>query len=73
MIITGDLNVAHTDADLTHPSYFKVNAAMMMMVMMMRMIMMMLRSCVATVVVLVAVVTVEDLPIFVLLLMPGFR
>ncbi|CAM9828132.1 unnamed protein product, partial [Hapterophycus canaliculatus] len=23
LVITGDLNVAHTDADLTHPSYFK--------------------------------------------------
>lgn len=24
LIIIGDLNVAHEDADLTHPSYFKV-------------------------------------------------
>lgn len=24
VIISGDLNVAHEDADLTHPSYFKV-------------------------------------------------
>lgn len=24
LIVCGDLNVSHTDADLTHPSFFKV-------------------------------------------------
>ena len=25
LIITGDLNVAHEDGDLTHPAFFKVS------------------------------------------------
>lgn len=29
LVIIGDLNVAHEDADLTHPSYFKVHTTMM--------------------------------------------